>query len=301
MTSSELISRQAQTAPVWIASRTLLAGPEEEFFDRWKKTARTFQEDDIHDLRVASRRLREGLALFSPCFTGKGTGDVVKQVKKVTTMLGNMRNTDEAFLFFSALTPEESAQCRDQVEELLTALRREREQAHKRLEKKLGALELDPLRAALNVLQREQNLFANSGIDPFMSMCLFARDAILERAQPLIELLRLAVKEDNSEGQHQLRIAVKKMRYRLEILAPLLKRDYDDLHGALKGFQDVLGKLHDVDVFCDMVQERIADGDGRQGLLGVLTERRRRLYGSFLEKLASSPLETIGDRARDAL
>ena len=301
MTGSEFVRPHLQSAPLGVASHTLLAEHEQEFFSRWRKTARTFQEDDVHDLRVASRRLREGLALFAPCFTGKRTSKVVKQVKKVTKMLGTMRNTDEAFLFFSSLGPEESAQSRQQIEELLNLLRREREQAHQRLRKELRKLDPDPLRADLNLLQREQNLFVSSGIDPFTNIALFARDAIMQGARPLVELLPQAIQEDNSEAQHQLRIAVKKMRYRLEILAPLLKWDYDELHGALKAYQEVLGKLHDVDVFAEMLQERLADAGARQGLLRVLAQRRRGLHGSFLELLKSLPLQGIGERARDAL
>jgi CHAD domain-containing protein len=293
------LSQETRSAPLWIASRTLLAEQEEEFFSHWEKVARTFQEDDVHDLRVASRRLREGLALFSPSLPGKKTARVVRQVKKVTNMLGELRNTDEAFLFFSSLTPEEGAQSGPEVEELLTALRREREQAHKKLKKDLGSLDPKPLRSAVGALQNRRNLFRNTAFDPFLSLTIFAGGAIMERAEALSELLPRAVRESDSDAQHQLRIAVKKMRYRLEIIAPLLRSGYDELHGALKGYQDVLGKLHDIDVFCDMVQQRLPEGAGRQALLRALAQRRSRLHRSFMELLGSSPMESIGKRIRN--
>lgn len=298
---TEQLSRRARPAPLWIASRNLLSGPGEEFFARWKIVARTFDEDEVHDLRVASRRLREGLAMFSPCFPGKKISALLKQVKKVTKMLGNLRNTDEAFLFFSALAPEESAQCGHEVEELLAALRREREQARKELKKELSSLRPGPLRTDFLEIRNRPKLFGNSAADPFMSITSFADRAVRERAATLSELLPRAVREEDIPAQHQLRIGVKKMRYRLEIIAPLLRSGYEELHGALKGYQDVLGKLHDIDVFRQIVQERVADGAGRQALLRAMEERRSRLYTSFKEMLGSFPIESIGEKASKAL
>jgi len=294
-------SPHSGSAPLWAACRTLLAGHEEEFFSRWKRVVDTFQEDDVHDLRVASRRLREGLALFSPCFPAKKSARLDKRVRKVTRMLGELRNTDEACLFFSELAPRQSADSAHQIEELLSALRGEREQAHKKLKKELAALDPKPLRAEFSALGSRPNLFRSSVVDPFTSIAFFAGGAIMERAQTLGELLPRAVREEESEAQHQLRIAVKKMRYRLEIMAPLLGSGYEELHAALKGYQDVLGKLHDIDVFSQMVQQRLRDGAGREQLLRVMAGRRSALHGSFIQRLKSVPLQAIGEKARDAL
>lgn len=295
-------TRRTQSMPLWMASRSLLGRQGEEFFARWEKTAKSFEEDEVHDLRVASRRLREGLALFSSFLPGGRTGRVVKKVKKVTGMLGVLRNTDEAVLFFSALTGEDSAHFAAEVQELLVALRRERQQAHKKLKKELGSLNPDPLRKAFQAIRRRQNLFSGSGFDQFVNISSFANDALQERAQLLVELLPQALQEADREGQHRLRIALKKMRYRVEILASLMnKSGYDRLHDALKGYQDVLGKLHDIDVFCDLVQERVPSGAGRDALLRDMAGRRSLLFASFLEMLKSYPVESIGVRARDAL
>jgi CHAD domain-containing protein len=322
--------RQARSMPLWMASRSLLGRQAAEFFLRWKKTAEGLQEDDVHDLRVASRRLREGLALFSPCLPTKRTGKVIKQVKAVTNLLGNLRNTDEAVLFFSALSGEGRGEGRGQgegkgqapfnevkgasppaagasppaaeIERLLAALRGEREQAHKRLKKELKHLPPGPLRRALYASRNRQNVFSNNGICQFISISSFADQALKERAQLLVELLPSASNEIDSEGQHRLRIAIKKMRYRLEILAPLMnKNGYDELHAALKGYQDVLGKLHDIDVFRDLVLERLPEGAGRDGLLGSMAEKRSAIYARFLEMLKSFPLESVGEKASGAL
>ena len=50
--------------------------------------------ESIHDMRVASRRLRSGLELFKPCLPAKHFPIWEKQVRKVTKALGAARDTD---------------------------------------------------------------------------------------------------------------------------------------------------------------------------------------------------------------
>src|SRR5512137_642289 len=91
---------------LWVAARVLLYERGDDFFMLWDKVLKTSDAEDIHDLRVSSRRLREGLALFTPCYPSGNIARLVKRIKRVTRLLGDIRNTDEAILFFSALADE---------------------------------------------------------------------------------------------------------------------------------------------------------------------------------------------------
>ena len=289
------------STPVWAACRILLSGHEDEFFSRLQKVLKSFKEDDVHDLRVASRRLREGLALFAPCLPPGKLRRIDKQVKKVTKMLGELRNTDEAYLFFSQLPPEETGKSRQEIEELLSGLKRERKKAHRKLKKDLGGVDPAPLRSEILALGRKQNLFGEDAAGSFAGIAAFAGDAIAERAQTVQEILPEALHEEAVEAQHALRIAVKKLRYRLEIIAPLVTQRYQELHDTLKGYQDVLGKLHDVVVFREMVETRIAEGAGKEELLEVLAARQHELHAAFLQKQKSAPLDVVGCEIKAAL
>jgi CHAD domain-containing protein len=289
------------STPLWIACRELLAAHAEKFFSEWEKATESYEEEDVHDFRVASRRLREALALFSPGLPPKKTKRVAKQVKKVTRILGNLRNTDEAFLFFSKLAPKERSKSADELDELLSALRREREEAHSQLKQDMAAIDPAPLRQELQALQDRPNLFANSASDPFAAFSFFAAGAIMDRGEPIAELLAQALHEDDGAAQHRLRIAIKKLRYRVEITEPLIRSGYDEMREVLKGYQDVLGKLHDVDVFREMVQERVGETTGREELLAVMARRRTRLYQSFLKMLQHDAVTELAKKAKDAL
>jgi len=295
------MSTVSRTTPLWIAARQLLEAQGEGFFKCWAKVAKKLEVEEIHDLRVASRRLREGLVLFEPCFRDKRLTRIGRSVKQVTAVLGNLRNTDESILFFSQLEPEERQQSNPEVRELLDQLALEGLAARRQLTDDLNDLKPGPLKSRLGAELAAPRLFNNNRSDPFQEMFRFADGALAARALPLAELLPRALEEANASGQHQLRIAVKKMRYRLEILQPLFASGFPELHSSLKGFQEVLGKLHDLDVFAGIVLERVPLGAGQQNLLRNITARRSRLFSDFLKLQASTPVDAIGAQARSYL
>jgi CHAD domain-containing protein len=289
------------TTPLWIAARQLLAAHGTVFFRHWSKVAKSFQVEDIHDLRVASRRLREAIALFEPCFPEKGLTPSGKKVKQVTEILGELRNTDESILFFSQLSPEERHQSELALHELLQHLEKERGTAEKSLKSELKKLKPGALKSTLLAALDAPLLFANERTDPFQPLGDFARDAIAARALPLAERQPHARDEANAAAQHQMRIAVKHLRYRLEILEPLFAAGFAELQRDLKEYQEVLGKLHDLDVFAQTVLERVSPGIGQQNLLRVITTRRSRLFATLVKMFNSRPADALGARARSNL
>src|SRR6185369_9560789 len=63
-------------------------------------------QEDIHDLRVASRRFRAAFALLEPLAHPGAGRVVVRRVRRITRTLGTLRNLDEALAFFSAHADE---------------------------------------------------------------------------------------------------------------------------------------------------------------------------------------------------
>lgn len=95
------------TTPLWIAVRIILHERGAELFTCWQNVLKTRDPEDIHDLRVASRRLREGLTLFSPCYPARTIEAIDKRVKKhppAGSCAIPMRR-----LFFTALAEEVSS------------------------------------------------------------------------------------------------------------------------------------------------------------------------------------------------
>ena len=291
----------SHTTPLWIAARRLLEEYGNVFFKRWAKVAKGFDVEDIHDLRVASRRLREALVLFETCFPGKRLSRIAKKVKRVTGILGDLRNTDESILFFSGLHPDERLNSETDLRMLVDHQEAERAEARQRLANDLKSLDSGPLQSRLGREIDHPLLFGNTRIDPFQELSRFADGAILARSLPLSDLLPLALDEANAAGQHRLRIAVKRMRYRLEILQPLFATGFPELHRSLTGYQELLGKMHDLDVFGALVLDRVPEGIGQHNLLSVISTRRSRLYRTFVGMQDRNPVDAIGAQARSSL
>ena len=291
------------TTPLWIAARVLLYERGDDFFRRRDKVLKTFDAEDIHDLRVASRRLREGLALFAPCYPAVNIARLVRRVRQVTRLLGEIRNADEALLFFTALTDELGGSCRGELEGVVRAFRKNRGKGLKRL--RLGLREIAPgsLRDLYRRTINAPSLFTPpvDGADLFAPLSGFARGALDARHADVMKLVPDARHADDVDAQHLLRIAVKHFRYRMEILAMLLGTRFEDLHAAVKGYQEVLGKMHDLDVFAGIVREEGFLPETEKLLLDAIAAKRLKFFENFTGMLVSVPFDTIGKTMRAAL
>lgn len=288
-------------ARLWRASLQILATLQQDFFRHWKKTAATLDADEVHDLRVASRRLREGLALFSPLLPSRRRTRLSRMSKEVTRLLGELRNADEAYLFFRELAAETTLTSRRETDLLLRHLDAEREAHREKVAKELERFDVRTLRRGLRRLIERPNPFKMRAADPFAPWPPFAERALAERAAKVEALLPAARRAEDAAARHRLRIAVKKLRYRLEIVAELAPDQGEAARLALKGYQDLLGKLHDLDVFGELVRERVTDGAGRSELLQNIEGKKAAFFAAFTEMDRSRPLGELAAGVREAL
>ena len=288
---------------LWVAARVLLYKRGDDFFMRMDKALKTSDPEDIHDLRVASRRLREGLVLFTPCYPAGNIARLVKQIKLVTRLLGEIRNTDEAIIFFSELAADLDVACHGDLEGVTTSFRKSREKELKRLKSGLRNIASGTLRDLYRRVVNAPNLFVNplNGIDLFMPLSLFAKDAFDERLAAILKLVPVAVQEREADAQHLLRISVKHLRYRLEILSFLIGVHYEELHGTLKDYQDLLGRMHDLHVFAGIIRNACLPFEIEKVVLDAIAVKGGKLFADFSDMLVSTPFEKFGEQLRNAL
>ncbi|WP_136514603.1 CHAD domain-containing protein [Geomonas edaphica] len=292
--STPISARQLHLARLWLAGLKLLDALQDEFFRLFKKTVHGFDAEDVHDLRVASRRLREGLALFAPILPRGRLRRLSHRVRGLTRLLGELRNADEAALFFTELESQAPTEARPEARRLREELIAEGGRIRLQLEKDLRRFDAALLRKDFKF--GPPNPFKRRQADPFHPFPPFAAAAFAERGTQAEALLPAALEGKDAAAQHRLRIAVKKLRYRLEIVAPLLSDQGEEARRTLKRYQDLLGELHDIDVFAGLVRERVADGAGREELLETIGKRRSDLFTSFLKLDAKHPLGTLTAR-----
>lgn len=267
-------------------------------YDQWDEMRRlrrvvltTWALEDIHDLRVASRRFRAALRLFSPFTPRDQTTALQKRVRKLTRALGRLRNIDEAGEFFLAIVPSGSkghARPPRSVVAVLTDMRKDEVARVRTVLKAFRPKKLDPL-------AREVASGMIRGTAPDLSDADFSAylaDISLGLLQQIHGHLAPAELPENAEARHALRIAVKKWRYFLEIAARILGRDYAAILERLKNYQSVLGRMNDMVEFSALCRDLKLTPPERQAVEEALRRETGLLWERFVELLEMQPLCT---------
>lgn len=260
------------------------------FFFQWEEMLRlrlvvlkSCLHEDIHDLRVASRRFRAALNLFSPLCGGNYAAKVTKEVRALTGTLGTVRNIDEALLFFRAHDE------RDEMSGLMTRLAgmREREEREViRALKRLTPRKLDrQVRGMVAAITMDNAQRRN--IPPLPS---YLSNTSIRLFETIHSHMPAALSVGATEERHALRIAIKKWRYFLEIVSLILERDYGSVLERLKKYQSILGSMNDMMVFAGMCREAGLAGDALDAAERLLSLENDRLLSELTLLVEAEPL-----------
>jgi len=106
----------------------------------------------LHDMRVATRRLRAALEVFAPCFPAKRHRKALKRVKRLADALGERRDRDVAIEFLSEFSERAPEADRAAAAALIARLREEQRQANDELAPYVKHRALKSLRRRLRKL-----------------------------------------------------------------------------------------------------------------------------------------------------
>jgi CHAD domain-containing protein len=224
----------------------------------WRKRSRALEqawpsllegdEDALHKARVASRRIREALPILLSGASGK-VGKSRRQVRRITRALGPVRELDVSMAVLARLEAEHPALVRA-VDELRTSVAADRADERARLIERLEDVDIRKLNQRVSdlIAGRDEHTPRPSGRShpqPWRSV-LGAR--VVRRAGALRAAVERAGAIYLPDRLHAVRVAVKKLRYSLELAREADRsRRRRDIN-ILKGMQDTLGHLHDLEV-----------------------------------------------------
>lgn len=206
----------------------------------------------VHQARVASRRLRAGLRVLRECSDAEQWKTWRKQIRRVTTRFGDARDKDVQIAYLcDVLDALDEKACYPAVARLLAKLERQRErlqpqvvEAADRLQSS-GVLE-QMLAATKEVLSEERSQRAD-----MQSGCALTQRHILDNLDRLLSCQDSLSDPEDRERHHAMRIAAKRLRYTLEISAPVCGGQLDGTVEAIKRVQTLLGEVHDCDVWAE--------------------------------------------------
>jgi CHAD domain-containing protein len=124
----------------------------QELFDHAENVLDTSDIERVHDMRVASRRLRAVLEIFAPCFPRAPFKSVLTDVKALADALGERRDPDVHIDAMAAFAEKVTAAQRPGVERLLESQRERQARGNEILAEELERMERRDLRARLMAL-----------------------------------------------------------------------------------------------------------------------------------------------------
>ncbi len=199
----------------------------------------------VHQARVASRRLREALPVLGARADDEQLDRVQKRVRRITRALGPVRELDVTLLLLAELEGRGAAPARA-IERVRSAVVEERLQRRREMLDEIKPSRLDKLRRRLvRVAAPEErpHITRNARAEAAAQSAQRARNlrAAIERAGGIYLAERL----------HRVRIEAKKLRYALEIQRELAKSRAIAGLSRLKTQQDLLGRMHDLEILID--------------------------------------------------
>jgi CHAD domain-containing protein len=208
----------------------------------------------LHRMRVASRRLRSLLPWFAVCLPRKPYALWRKEIRRLTRTLGMARDTDVQIAsveqYLEAYSEEYE---RLGVGRLLLRLRQQRQQLQGQVVAALERFEdrgvLDDMEETLHVLAAPAHAHRVEMQSPYVYRQ--ARKVMQTRLNALLAYAPYVQQADCSKELHAMRIATKRLRYMLQACAPLYQRELEAPIEAAQTLQDMLGDIHDCDVWRD--------------------------------------------------
>lgn len=257
----------------------------EELLRLRRSAIKTCSLDDIHDLRVATRRFRAALDLFESIVPKEPVAEIKKTIKNLTCKLGGLRNLDEAIVFFQSRLANDSA-TEKQLRTQLSGLRSgEIKQILKSL-KKFDQHKNDKIVREI-IAGMNDGKITNSNR---FSLLAYFSDASIRLYLPIHHLLAASATPDHQKIRHELRIAIKKWRYFFEIISQILGRDYTPVLENLKEYQSLLGSMNDMIEFEALVNKLELSQVCRDAAITVLKTENSVLMERFARLVENKPL-----------
>jgi len=254
----------------------------------------------VHAARVASRRLRELLPVLGA--DAKATRRLGRRLRKVTSRLGSVRELDVLLLMTEELheSGRFAGAALDRVAERIS---RERSRARRRIGRHSAVEELERIAHKLARIADELDVKeAEATLRGERAWQWAVQARVAKRATLLLTSVRAAGSLYLPDRLHAVRLGVKKLRYALELSAEIDGAGRDPDLRTLKRAQDLLGRMHDLQMLIDRVREVQASvaasdlGTWRHldSVIGMLENSCRRLHGRYVRERAA--LEALCER-----
>ncbi|HAD07237.1 MAG TPA: hypothetical protein DCE76_08775 [Anaerolineaceae bacterium] len=273
----------------------------------------------VHRMRVATRRLRSALPIFGPFLAPRRYENWRKRIRAVTRALGAARDADVQIEHLSELVSRLNPPERAGVLRLLLRLRQRRREMQKDVLKALRRLEKDDLVAEITQKLAPFEIYKNQLNLSDTALRKLADEHIEAHLDEFLAFEPYVTQPECVAELHAMRIAGKHLRYTLEFFAPLYEDELKYFIKSLRQCQDLLGAIHDADVwiaylpqFIEEERQRTIEYFGhprpfKRLLPGLLYYRelreqeRQNLYQQFVRSWQEWQTENLWENLRNTV
>jgi triphosphatase len=207
--------------------------------------------EELHDMRVATRRLRAALKLYSNALP-KRAERYERDLRWVAGALGEVRDLDVHLERLS----EETSRNGEVLEEVVSLLRERQVEARRAMLKTLDSNRYERLIASFSATLRR-----GRSPTPTAPILEAAPDLLSDRYKKVRKAANKLSEESPPEHFHDLRKKGKRLRYALEPLQEIYGKPAKKMVKLLKNMQDDLGEHQDLIVACGLMEELGVAGD----------------------------------------
>lgn len=229
----------------------------------------------LHDMRVATRRMRAAFEVFEQAFQPKTLKTHLKGLRATGRALGKVRDLDVFIEKAQTYQAKRAGNDHANLSLLLEAWQEKRAAARKELEDFLNS------EGYRKFVQNFYEFVSTPGAgaqklpkgQPTPSLVREITPALIYSRLAAVRAYGAILEQASLEQFHALRIEFKKLRYTLEYFREVLGPEAKQVINDIKGLQDHLGDLNDAQVASQILRDFLLEWDARQAKLPV-QERR---------------------------
>jgi len=216
--------------------------------------------EELHDMRVATRRMRAALDIFSSYYSPKAIKPIWKGLRRTGRNLGGVRDMDVLLEHLKGYIQTLPEAARDGMEPLVSEWQTQRELRRTTMNEFLDSKAYQRFKIQMNHFVQTPAMDSPSLVSDYPT------PRLVKEAAPLLIYTRLTsvrayetiLDHASLDQLHTLRIEFKKLRYAVEFFREVLGPQAKDVINTLKKVQDHLGELNDARVTCQLLTEFVA-------------------------------------------
>ncbi len=220
--------------------------------------------EDLHDMRVATRRMRVAFEIFKRAFVTSEVKPYIKGLRTAGRTLGRVRDRD----VFLEKADKYLAGHPEQGQGLLPLKHfweQERESYRQEMLSYLNSPSYRRFVEDFNLFLHTPGAGAVSDHEKTASMQVrYAAPSMIYECLGKVRSYQRILHSASIEQLHQLRIDFKRLRYTMEYFREVLGSEAKWIIDEIKKVQDHLGDLNDADVACTILNNFLRDWEGRQ-------------------------------------